>query len=80
MTLSICRADEAGGKRPEAITIQVDGDLPQPSQETFRADAVALATALRQTLPGGTLDRLLVELLSAHASALRVAFDTWQRI
>ncbi len=53
---------------------------PQPSTfnnvaldaSTFEADAIALAHALRSSLPGGTLDRLVIELLKAKASSLVV--------
>lgn len=42
------------------------------SREFFRAQGRALAEALRTTLPGGTYDALLAELLETKLSLLRV--------
>ena len=49
-------------------------DYSRPDGEVlFDADAYILAKALRDHLPGGTLDRLIVELLTFKRSQLRVA-------
>lgn len=61
----------------ENMTICGDLTLPETddmeaSRRLFQRDAKAIADALHESLPGGTLHALLVELLSRKASYLTV--------
>lgn len=47
---------------------------PECDPEVYRADAEALARHLWYALPGGTVDRLIVELMERRASLFRVGF------
>lgn len=49
-------------------------------QTFYHAEAVKLADALWDTLPGGTVDQLVVELLSRRTSLFRVGFMTVQEL
>lgn len=62
----------------ETVTIHIyqtfpDTD-PAAALATHEGDASRLADALLDALPGGTVDRLLAELLERRASLLRVRF------
>lgn len=75
----ICKASAPLGSEPEPDThIHISETLPdslamRTTARRFRADAVALEIALYGSLPGGTYNRLLLEMLSRKASHLRVA-------
>lgn len=61
----------------EPVTIILNRQLPEieqlgESRRVFEREAITLATALCITLPGGTLDRLIIELLRRKASSLVV--------
>lgn len=47
---------------------------PEYDPEVYRVDAEALARHLWDALPGGTVDRLIVELMERRASLFRVGF------
>lgn len=64
----------------EGVAIIIDGKLPPPGERmgtagaAFADDGRALASALLETLPGGTVDALIAELLIRRASLFRVRF------
>ena len=63
---------------PEAATITIvntvdDGRVTNLDID-FEDEAKELAVTLLDTLPGGTLDRLIIQLLTAKASQLKVAY------
>lgn len=77
----IYKAHGLGGDQVPNLRLVANEEVPELSASpTFLADATALyreqgraiAVALRASLPGGTIDALLVELLTAKASVLRV--------
>lgn len=57
---------------PEDIPVQEGQDSIETSRRLHRAQARQLCNALVMTLPGGTLDALLGELLQLKASVYRV--------
>jgi hypothetical protein len=75
----VCKASPIGEEPVDSITIEISRDLavvyPEASPElltqAFDAEARLIVKALRH-LPGGTMDRVLIHLLEAHASSLRV--------
>ena len=79
-TLTVTRAGEFAGRAPEEVTLIFTGqppDEPLPLYEfdaRFAADAELIATTLMQTLPGGTLDRVIAKLLECRASLFTRAF------
>lgn len=46
-----------------------------PIDAIYQQDALAIAHALRDSLPGGTFDRLIVELLKMKVSHFRVPWS-----
>ena len=75
--VTIFRADE-----PDVTDLLIRIVDPLPMEKTldeqkklYVYQAHSLANALWDTLPGGTLDQLVVELLTRHASLLRVRFS-----
>jgi len=61
---------------PHEIPERIRGASPQAAMEIardmFAFDAKAIVEALQQSLPGGTIDQILIELLKAKASGLVV--------
>jgi hypothetical protein len=56
-----------------SATINIDMQLlPDSTPGVFEQDAAALVDLLWDTLPGGTIDQVLVELMRRRASVLRV--------
>lgn len=71
----------------ESVTIVIDtavpdlligGDWEQHARTYFEEQAATLADALFETLPGGTLDRLLAEFLRRKASMFVV--PSWRAV
>lgn len=67
----------------EDVTIAISGEVPvfssgammiEESAQFYQEQAVLLVDALQSALPGGTLDRVLCELLKRKASHFRVAY------
>lgn len=72
-------AQPTGDKTVEPVTIQIATTFPDiedgnEARLEHQSDADAIADALWQSLPGGTLDELTAALLLRRASLLRVAF------
>ena len=75
-TLELHTASPLGKAEVEGVTIIISGaTLGFPSLDEARsfynAEAIALATALTDSLPQGTLDRLLIALMERCASLYR---------
>lgn len=76
-TLAIHHAQPIGTQAIVPTTIVIGSAFPDNlSMEDGRAlharQALELAEALDATLPGGTLDRVVAEMVARHASLLRV--------
>ena len=79
-TVNIYHHQAISDEELSLVTILIHEPLPEPppsfnldrSRKLFEKDASALAEALCESLPGGTLDHLLVELLKRHCSLLTV--------
>jgi len=76
-TLNIYKAQPVGTIEPENLTLVFDEAIPSPGkggawEHTFReclmVEGKKLADALCNTLPGGVVDALLVELLDRKRS------------
>ena len=70
--IRIAKAQPMPGLDVESTTIYVNQPLPSTNRETFsleeldkafERDADALFQALRQSIPGGTMERLLIKIL-----------------
>lgn len=79
--VQIFRARPIGNQAIEPTTIIISDVVPYFLQEqdwqqiavnTYRHQAKTLAAVLQETLPGGTFDRLLVEMMERKASLLSV--------
>jgi hypothetical protein len=84
--LRVARADDIDGRPPvPTLKIVIGRELNPPvapyetppitPEKAMERDAKAIASGLRQHLPGGTYDRVLIELMRQRASALHVARD-----
>lgn len=76
-TINLYRAQALRIMPVESVTIVIEQEFPHyeslsASRCTQAAEGAILAAALLQTLPGGTIDRLLIELLKHRASTLHV--------
>ncbi len=79
MTKSIFtyKAQSIGDKKVEDIIILLTNEMPEfktveKSNRLFEMEASELAEVLCNTLPGGTLDRLIAKLLMKKASSFVV--------
>ena len=78
--IHLLRAASLGGSSsPPNLKIIVESQMPdnfsiEAAREIYTAEAKVLADALLKSLPGGTIDQLLAELLERKASLLRVPF------
>ena len=78
--LRLFGASSVGAIKPPTLTIMVSGqihetELPDFGREIYKNQARELADALIRTLSGGTIDALLVELMSRRASLLSVPLN-----
>ena len=79
-TIEVYRAQPMPGESSAPATIVIGPLMPRfptasyvvDSELVFRNDAKALAAVLQATLPGGTLHRLLIELLARKQNLLIV--------
>ena len=69
------------GKESNGAVIDITRDLPpfnreddKPRRKMFKYQAKAIADALFYSLPGGTIDALLVEMLDRKRSLLHVKY------
>lgn len=77
--LKIKRGQDIGQRRTPQLMIQITeqiGDIGSLKQfgAFYQEEGKALADALCGSLPGGTVDALLMKLLERRASMLRVPF------
>lgn len=73
-TVRAYRAQAARPDKPvEQVTIEIDDEIPA-SGVAFEEQARTLASVLWETLPGGTIDALIAEMLKRRASKYRVPF------
>ena len=75
--ITITRAGSVGSKNPPILVIQAveqitDNYTLEEIRKLFATEAEALADALITSLPGGTIDALLVELMRRRASLFTV--------
>jgi len=78
-TVSVYRAQPVASDAVPQATIVIDDEIPpvtgvEGAQRVFEEQGAALAAALWESLPGGTIDALLREMLLRRASLLRVSF------
>lgn len=76
--IRIMKADQIGGKEVKPVTLVIDDTLPdfsakdsEPIEEAYNYDAELLAGALFQSLPQGTMERLIIKLLKLKVSVYR---------
>jgi hypothetical protein len=79
----VCKASPVGDEPVDSVTIEISGDINDTAEVTYRGgprvmaiDAELIVRALRH-LPGGTWDRVLIKMLEAHVSVLRVQFPAF---
>lgn len=79
-TVNVCKASASGNCPVDSVTLVIDGDVPNfdykaPLEECaqfYDEQAQLIFDALTNSLPGGTLDRLLGKMLAHKASHFRV--------
>lgn len=74
-TLKIYKAQGIGDRRVEALAIVAEEEIPnindlEKSWRVYANQAKCIADAIFKALPGGTVDALLVEMLTRKASLL----------
>ena len=82
--INVTRAGKVGNKQPEEVKIKITGCVDEDMvwtqlRDVFDNDATVLAEALINTLPGGTLDRLVVKLLAHQISLYTVSYGQLQK-
>ena len=80
MKIELLRARNTGDFEPPKLEIQVVEQVPTnmdlvEAKTLYQMQARSLADALFKTLPGGTIDALLCEMLSRKASLLNVRYQ-----
>lgn len=75
--ISILRAGSVGAVNPPVLSIKVGDQISEDmtiesAKELYADQATKLVDALLESLPGGTVDAMLVELLRRKATLLRV--------
>jgi hypothetical protein len=76
----VYRAQDIGDRKVEPVRITIGEPIPNmpfvdESVRNFEEDATVLFMALRSSLPGGTIDRLIGKLLAYKATHFVVNFD-----
>jgi hypothetical protein len=74
ITIPIFKAQGIGTKTVDSRVIDISAELPpfeslNKTIGAFESQALLLADVLWETLPGGTLDRLVAELLKRKATS-----------
>lgn len=80
--VNIKKAGAIGTDVREDTQINIAGEPPQfrgegweqNAREFYQAEGKALANAIFDSLPGGTIDQLILEMLTRRASMFRVPF------
>ena len=72
------KADPVGERAVESMEIRIEAQLPHAealaeAARVYNCDAEMLETAVHESLPGGTYDRLLGMMLERKASHFAVA-------
>ena len=75
-TIKLHTASPIGRVDIESVTIYIDGAVPElptldAARSLYNVESVILATALTDSLPQGTLDRLMIALMERCASLYR---------
>ncbi len=73
LLILVHKAQPTGDRQIPKLTLIAEEDVPEPARaidsiDLFESDAESIADALIATLPGGTLDRLVVKLLQHQVS------------
>lgn len=76
--VSVFHASSTGSREVPALQIQATKPIPSmespdEARELHATQAARIAAALFESLPGGTVDALLVEMMRRKASLLSVA-------
>lgn len=78
MSIKLYKAEPLGGEPVPDLRLEFVETIPLPSadlpsaQRQYREQAKEIVRLMSQSLPGGTMHALLVELLESKASLLRV--------
>jgi hypothetical protein len=72
------KAGAMPGREVQDLTIEIDSGFPEDidtanAKKRHEVAGHMMAALLWETLPGGTIDQLVIALLERHASVLRVA-------
>jgi len=78
---TVYRAQVVGDRRPPDLDLRTVEEIPpvlheQAQAEAYEEDANKIVSAMIESLPGGTIDRVLILLLHHRASLLRVSYAT----
>lgn len=79
---TVHKAEPIGSQVVPSVTVAITEPLPARDDKVslaraallYAMDAAIVEEALHQSLPGGTYDRVLIEMLQRKASHLRVSF------
>lgn len=74
--IRVNKAEPIGTQQTAGVEIHIDGTDPL-DMDTFMDDAQTLASALYNTLPGGTFDKLIGLLLAKKASQYVVSYGSF---
>ena len=81
MSAIVCKADPIGNQVIPSQTIGISLSLPESTgksnrelTEFFKGEAGKIADALFTSLPGATLDQLVIEMLERKACMLHVKY------
>lgn len=77
--IEIWKAQPLGNRQVSNVRLRIEQSLPEQSSlakadAVFRSQAITIADALMDSLPGGTLDRLIAILLERKASHFVVPY------
>jgi hypothetical protein len=84
--IKIYKAQSIGDKKAESVTIIIETEIPdinkdislngfyEKAHKLYKDQAESLGNALYNSLPGGTLDKLLIFFLEKKASLFKVRF------
>lgn len=78
LNVTVFRAQPLGGKQTPKLNLKTGNPFPpfsghEDARVHFLLDAAEIVNGLEASLPGGTVDQVLIKLLSRKASELRVA-------
>lgn len=84
--IKIYKAQSIGDKKAESVTITIETEIPdikkdissndfyKEAHKLYKNQAESLGNALYNSLPGATIDELLIFFLEKRASVLKVRF------